>query len=48
MGKKFELLRSLKEIDRKRTSSKMTIMKRSKGIRKPQSAKQPRINKAEI
>ena len=48
LGKKFELLKSLREIDLKRTSAKMTAHKRGKVIRKPQSAKQPRITKPSV
>ena len=50
MGKRLELLKSLKEIDtkHKKEKAKMTIMKRSKAIRKPQSAKQPRTTKASV
>ena len=46
LGKKLDLLKSM--IDSKRPSGKLTMLKRSKGIRKPQSAKQPRINKASV
>ena len=35
LGKKFEMLKSLKEIEDKRKSAKMTAHKRGKVIRKP-------------
>ena len=42
-------MQSLKEIEMKRFNAKMTVQKRGhKVIRKPQSAKQPRINKASV
>ncbi len=48
IGKKMELMRSLRDIEKKRKVEKMTVQKRGKIIRKPQSAKQPRINKATV
>ena len=48
LGKKFELLKSLRDIEHKRSSAKMTAHKRNKVIRKPQSAKQPRITKPSV
>ena len=48
LSKKLEVLKSLKDIDKRNNVAKNTVLKRSKGIRKPQSAKQPRISKASV
>ena len=49
MGKNFETMqRSFRAIETKTRNNKMTVMKRSKAIRKPQSAKQPRTVKASL
>ena len=35
LSKKFEVLKSLKDIDKRTNAAKNTVLKRSKGIRKP-------------
>lgn len=48
LTRKQELMKSMREIERNNNNAKLNILKRSKAIRKPQSAKQPRISKASV
>ena len=50
ISKKLEVLKSLKDIDKRTNNAKLmnSVMKRSKGIRKPKSCQQPRICKASV